>query len=75
MTITTTMNDDIKCGAMLFRKCVNLHEPETICRCSLITFLCVVSGESDRRLLDVEVKNLCMIAGFPRSDYEVKGED
>jgi hypothetical protein len=50
---------------------VNLREPETICRCSLMIFLCVAlfSGESDRRLLDVEVENLCVIAGFPRSDY------
>lgn len=53
---------------MFSRKCVNLREPETICRCSLTSFFVVVSSESDRRLLDVEVKNLCAIAGFPRSD-------
>ena len=54
MTITSTMNDDIKMWCSVFG--------------NVKPFVDFGFGESHRRLLDVEIENLCVFAGVPRSD-------
>lgn len=59
MTITSTMNDDIKMWCSVFFGNVK-------------PFVDVHFGESDRRLLDVEIGNLCELPAFFEATCEIK---